>query len=66
MDLGEPHTADYIYISHESPGYEIRVTAARVAGDAPSDGDATLYPSDHLGLSVTLGVGRRPGRKGRG
>jgi hypothetical protein len=57
MDEGEPHTADYVYVL-QSPGYTLRVTAARVAGDQPAAGDPTLFPSDHFGLSVKLSVAR--------
>ncbi|KAI8469107.1 MAG: hypothetical protein J3K34DRAFT_522386 [Monoraphidium minutum] len=65
MDTGEPHCADYVYVA-ESPGYALRVAAARVAGDAPAPGDATLYPSDHLALHVRLSVARRRGGGGSG
>jgi hypothetical protein len=55
MDAGEPHCADYIYV-RPTPGHALHVAAAGVAGDAPAPGDATLYPSDHLGLRVALAV----------
>lgn len=58
MDQGEPHCADYVYV-RASPGYTLTVTRAVIAGDTPAPGDATLYPSDHYGLAVTLAVGRR-------
>lgn len=58
MDEGEPHCADYIYV-WESPGYEMRVTAARVAGDVPAAEDPTLFPSDHFALHVRLAAARR-------
>lgn len=57
MDEGEPHCADYVYV-WEAPGHALRVAAARLAGDAPAAGDATLFPSDHFGLHVTLAVAR--------
>ncbi|GBF94250.1 hypothetical protein Rsub_06520 [Raphidocelis subcapitata] len=60
MDEGEPHCADYVYV-WQAPGHELRVRAARLAGDAPAAGDATLFPSDHFGLQVRLAVARRPG-----
>ncbi|KAI8474216.1 MAG: hypothetical protein J3K34DRAFT_144441 [Monoraphidium minutum] len=57
MDSGEPHCADYIYVS-ASPGYALRVTSAALAGGAAAAGDATLFPSDHLGIRVALSVSR--------
>jgi len=63
MDEGEPHCADYVLVC-ESPSYDMRVTAARVAGDAPAAGDPTLYPSDHFGLHVRLSVRRSGGGRG--
>jgi endonuclease/exonuclease/phosphatase family metal-dependent hydrolase len=50
---GEPGCLDYIWIWGD-----LVVEACRLAFDRPAAGDATLYPSDHLGLSATL----RPGR----
>jgi hypothetical protein len=33
-----------------------QVLAAQLCGDQPSEADATLYPSDHIGLKVTLRI----------
>jgi hypothetical protein len=60
MDEGEPHCADYVYV-WSSPGCDVRVTSARVAGDEAAAGDATLFPSDHFALHVRLSVARRGG-----
>ena len=49
---GEPGCLDYIWI--RGP---ITVEACRLAFDRPAVGDATLYPSDHLGLAARLRVG---------
>lgn len=55
MDVGEPHCADFVYVRECNPsGYTLRVAAASLAGDEPAAGDATLFPSDHLGLCVKL------------
>lgn len=55
MDVGDPHCADYIY-AWQAAGYQLQVLDAALLGDAPSPHDATLYPSDHLGLKVTLRI----------
>jgi hypothetical protein len=55
MDEGEPHCADYVY-AWQAPGYQLLVTAAQLCGDVPSEQDATLYPSDHIGIKVKLQV----------
>jgi hypothetical protein len=55
MDEGEPHCADYVY-AWQAPGYQLLVTAAQLCGDKPSEQDATLYPSDHIGIKVKLRV----------
>uniref|UniRef100_A0A383VFS8 Endonuclease/exonuclease/phosphatase domain-containing protein n=1 Tax=Tetradesmus obliquus TaxID=3088 RepID=A0A383VFS8_TETOB len=55
MDEGEPHCADYVY-AWQAPGYQLLVTAAQLCGDQPSEQDATLYPSDHIGIKVKLRV----------
>ncbi|KAF6261280.1 Endonuclease/exonuclease/phosphatase [Scenedesmus sp. NREL 46B-D3] len=55
MDEGEPHCADYVY-AWQAPGYQLLVTAAQLCGDAPSDQDPSLYPSDHIGIKVKLQV----------
>jgi endonuclease/exonuclease/phosphatase family metal-dependent hydrolase len=45
-----PHgTLDYIFVSHE-----FRVVSAGLAFDKPSLYDASLFPSDHLGLYAVL------------
>jgi endonuclease/exonuclease/phosphatase family metal-dependent hydrolase len=46
---GEPGCLDYIWVRGRA-----RVDAARLAFDRPAIGDATLYPSDHLGLVADL------------
>ena len=46
---GEPDCLDYIWV--HGP---VRVAAARVVFDRPHPDDATLYPSDHFGLSTHL------------
>jgi endonuclease/exonuclease/phosphatase family metal-dependent hydrolase len=45
FDASPPGTLDYIYVSKE-----VEVVKARLTFDKPSDQDASLYPSDHLGL----------------
>jgi endonuclease/exonuclease/phosphatase family metal-dependent hydrolase len=50
---GEPGCLDYIWVRGA-----ITVTEARLVFDRPAVGDPTLYPSDHLGLSAHLEVGR--------
>jgi hypothetical protein len=55
MDEGEPHCADYVY-AWQAPGHQLLVTAAQLCGDVPSEQDATLYPSDHIGIKVKLRV----------
>ncbi|HJP88361.1 MAG TPA: endonuclease/exonuclease/phosphatase family protein [Candidatus Limnocylindrales bacterium] len=53
MDLdGDPGCLDYIWIRGA-----ITVESCRLAFDRPAVHDATLYPSDHLGLSARLQVG---------
>ena len=53
MDLdGDPGCLDYIWI--RGP---ITVESCRLAFDRPAVHDATLYPSDHVGLSARLLVG---------
>jgi endonuclease/exonuclease/phosphatase family metal-dependent hydrolase len=46
---GEPGCLDYIWV--RGP---IAVEACRLAFDRPAVGDATLYPSDHLGLIARI------------
>lgn len=53
MDLdGDPGCLDYIWVRGA-----ITVESCRLAFDRPAVHDATLYPSDHLGLSARLQVG---------
>ena len=35
----------------------VRVVSAKLAFDRPDPEDATLYPSDHLGLAAHLEIG---------
>ena len=49
---GEPGCLDYVWLRGAA-----RATSARLAWDRPAVGDATLYPSDHLGLSTIVEVG---------
>jgi endonuclease/exonuclease/phosphatase family metal-dependent hydrolase len=49
---GDPGCLDYIWV--RGP---ITVESCRLAFDRPDADDATLYPSDHLGLSAHLRVG---------
>ncbi len=46
---GDPGCLDYIWV-----GGDARVEACRVVFDRPHPNDATLYPSDHFGLSAHL------------
>jgi hypothetical protein len=53
MDIdGDPGCLDYIWIRGA-----ITVESARLAFDRPAVDDATLYPSDHFGLSARITVG---------
>ena len=52
---GDPSCLDYIWIRGA-----VRVVSARLAFDRPDPDDATLYPSDHLGISAHLDVGGPP------
>jgi signal transduction histidine kinase/endonuclease/exonuclease/phosphatase family metal-dependent hydrolase len=49
---GIPECLDYIWVRGD-----VRVTDARLAFDRPAVDDPTLYPSDHLGISVRLEIG---------
>jgi len=49
---GSPGCLDYIWIRGA-----VRVASARLAFDRPHPEDATLYPSDHLGISAHLEIG---------
>jgi len=50
---GDPECLDYIWVRGE-----VRVVDCRLAWDRPDVLDSTLYPTDHLGLSAHLEVGR--------
>jgi endonuclease/exonuclease/phosphatase family metal-dependent hydrolase len=50
---GDPGCLDYIWVRGAAT-----VVRARLAFDRPAVHDQTLYPSDHLGLSAGLEVGR--------
>jgi endonuclease/exonuclease/phosphatase family metal-dependent hydrolase len=49
---GEPGCLDYIWVRDA-----IRVESARLCFDRPDPDDATIYPSDHLGIAAWLEVG---------
>jgi endonuclease/exonuclease/phosphatase family metal-dependent hydrolase len=49
---GDPACLDYIWVRGK-----VRVESARLCFDRPDPGDATLYPSDHLGIAARLEVG---------
>jgi endonuclease/exonuclease/phosphatase family metal-dependent hydrolase len=49
---GIPECLDYVWLRGS-----VRATEARLAFDRPAVGDPTLYPSDHLGISVRLEIG---------
>ena len=49
---GIPECLDYIWLRGAA-----RATEARLAFDRPAVDDPTLYPSDHLGISVQLEIG---------
>jgi endonuclease/exonuclease/phosphatase family metal-dependent hydrolase len=51
-DDGDPGCLDYVWLSGA-----VRVESCRVVFDRPHPEDATLYPSDHFGLSARLVVG---------
>lgn len=55
MDEGDPHCADYVY-AWQAGGVQLTVAAAALCGDVADEADATLYPSDHLGIRVKLRV----------
>jgi hypothetical protein len=60
MDEGEPHCADYVYV-YSGAGASVEVVAAQLAGAEPHPCDASLYPSDHVGVAVRLRVAAAPG-----
>lgn len=49
---GDPACLDYIWVRGG-----IRVATARLAFDRPDPEDATLFPSDHFGISARLVIG---------
>ena len=49
---GEPECLDYIWLRGS-----VRVTSARLVFDRPDLEDATIYPSDHLGIAAQLEIG---------
>ena len=49
---GDPECLDYIWVRDA-----VRVVSARLVFDRPDPEDATLYPSDHVGISAQLEVG---------
>lgn len=49
---GIPECLDYIWLRGD-----VRATDARLVFDRPAVDDATLYPSDHLGISAHLEIG---------
>lgn len=50
---GHPECLDYIWVRGD-----VRVIDCRLAWDRPAVDDPTLYPTDHLGLSAHLEIGR--------
>jgi hypothetical protein len=52
MDIdGDPGCLDYVWVRGAAT-----VEEARLAFDRPAVGDASLYPSDHLGIAAWLVV----------
>lgn len=49
---GDPECLDYIWVRGTAS-----VVSARLAFDRPDPDDATLYPSDHLGIAARLEIG---------
>jgi len=49
---GDPACLDYIWVRGA-----VRVESARLCFDRPDPDDATLYPSDHLGIAARLVIG---------
>ncbi len=49
---GAAECLDYIWVRGAA-----RVESARLAFDRPDPEDATLYPSDHLGIAAWLAIG---------
>eukprot|EP00884_Botryococcus_braunii_P018804 jgi/Botrbrau1/5607/Bobra.97_2s0030.1 len=56
---GPADCLDYIYI-WQADNYVCRAVAAEVWGNEPAPHDATLYPSDHAALKVTVEVQHIP------
>jgi endonuclease/exonuclease/phosphatase family metal-dependent hydrolase len=52
---GVPECLDYIWLRGD-----VRAISARLAFDRPDPEDPTIYPSDHLGISAMLEIGRPP------
>jgi endonuclease/exonuclease/phosphatase family metal-dependent hydrolase len=50
---GEPGCLDYIWVRGS-----VAVEGCRLTFDRPAVDDPTLYPSDHIGLSARLAIGR--------
>jgi hypothetical protein len=48
---GVPGCLDYVWLLGD-----VRVESARLAFDRPAVGDATLYPSDHIGIAAKLQI----------
>eukprot|EP00873_Tetraselmis_striata_P017788 jgi/Tetstr1/438052/TSEL_026678.t1 len=55
MDQGEPMCLDYVYFKG-GPAHALELLSMKLAGDAPCQGDATLYPSDHFGLHAVVQI----------
>lgn len=49
---GEPECLDYIWLRGKA-----QAVSARLAFDRPDPQDATIYPSDHFGISARLEIG---------
>jgi endonuclease/exonuclease/phosphatase family metal-dependent hydrolase len=49
---GEPGCLDYIWLRGD-----VTAESARLTFDRPAAGDATLYPSDHIGLAARIRLG---------
>jgi hypothetical protein len=49
---GDPECLDYIWLRGSA-----RAASARLVFDRPDPEDATIYPSDHLGIAAELEIG---------
>jgi endonuclease/exonuclease/phosphatase family metal-dependent hydrolase len=49
---GDPRCLDYVWVRGA-----VTVASARVVFDRPAADDATLYPSDHVGVAARIVVG---------